>query len=154
MPRYRTSLMSFAVRLGVAAFMVATGLLGLKTAPAWAAPDALYAGECDIVGPLALEGEAVLSPGRYCGGIMLSNADVVFNPGVYTIDGGDLSVSGISRVEGDGVTFIFEGVDAEKVGELHLSELTENHLRPAASGDYSGVLVLQRRAAEFAGNVQ
>lgn len=55
-------------------------------------------------------GAKVLSPGTYCGGIRASgNNDIVFEPGVYIIDGGSIDISGNGTVTGEEVSFFLTG---------------------------------------------
>ncbi|MGO9545955.1 MAG: pilus assembly protein TadG-related protein [Rhodomicrobium sp.] len=48
-----------------------------------------------------------MSPGRYCGGVSISNgASVSMAPGIYYIESGTFSVAGGSTVTGSGVTIV------------------------------------------------
>lgn len=70
-------------------------------------------GACDHSGLFTVSGSGThhVSPGRYCGGIEISQASrVVFQPGIYIIEG-QFSVGG-SAIEGDGVSFILRGANA------------------------------------------
>ena len=50
-----------------------------------------------------------LSPGIYCGGIMLNARNVTFEPGIYIIRDGTLKVNAMQDVVAEGVTFLLEG---------------------------------------------
>lgn len=56
------------------------------------------------------KGTYTLDPGRYCGGIDIqAQATVTFNPGIYIIDGGELTVQSGANVSGTDVLFYFNG---------------------------------------------
>lgn len=79
-----------------------------------------------------------LSPGTYCKGISIQG-DVTFSPGVYVIDGGDLSFGSQATAVGSGVTFVFRngaGFDSNGGSNLKLSAPTT----ASASNPYKGVL--------------
>lgn len=72
-----------------------------------AAPDF---GGCDETDFTVTGVAQTLSPGVYCGGIGIYNgADITFEPGVYIIKDGPLSVTSTSQVRGEGVGFYFTG---------------------------------------------
>ena len=55
-------------------------------------------------------GTWTLNPGVYCGGINISNgATATFNPGIYIINGGALSLVGGTSDTGSGVMFYLTG---------------------------------------------
>jgi hypothetical protein len=59
-------------------------------------------------GPAVLSGTTTLSPGTYCGGIMV-NGDLTLNQGLYILRGGGLNVTGGNytlRSSGTGTTFL------------------------------------------------
>jgi len=60
--------------------------------------------------------DVTLNPGTYCGGIKITGGVVTFNPGLYILNGGGMSVSGSTTLQvgatdatGDGVTFYNTG---------------------------------------------
>lgn len=106
--------------------------------------------ECDLVGPLEIRDRAVFSPGRYCGDIILLDAEVEFSPGVYVITGGDLKARGVSTLTGEGVAFVFTGATPGEVGRFDLADGTETRLVPRQNGDYRGTLVSRRGADQLA----
>jgi len=95
---------------------------------------------------------AVLSPGRYCGGLQI-NKDVSFKPGVYELYDGDLRVNGNAQLTGDGVTFILNGSSANKIGTVKINGGAKADLTAAATGPYAGVLFFQSPAASTASNL-
>ncbi|MCH8962231.1 MAG: hypothetical protein IH820_13165 [Bacteroidetes bacterium] len=49
-----------------------------------------------------------LYPGVYCGGISIhENAEVVFEPGMYILDGIGMQITGNTKVRGEELTFYF-----------------------------------------------
>ncbi len=96
---------------------------------------------------------AILDPGRYCGGIKISNSVVTFNPGVYIIDSGELKVGGTSTLQmgpftaPQGVTFIFTAADPNNIEGLDIEGGTIADLSAPTGGTYSGVLFFQDPAA-------
>ena len=76
---------------------------------------------------------------RFCNGLNLTN-DVVFEPGVYVIDGGRFRIGANANVFGEGVTFYLTGgaeVDMNGGAEVDLSAPT--------SGEYSGLVFMGDR---------
>lgn len=106
--------------------------------------------ECDLIGPLEIRDRAVFNPGRYCGDIILQDADVEFSPGVYVIAGGDLKTRGVTKLAGEGVAFIFTGETPADIGRMDFAEGTETRLIPPESGDYQGALISRRGADQLA----
>jgi len=109
---------------------------------------------CDVTGLLSINGTATLDPGRYCGGIKITNGNVTFNPGVYIIEEGDFNVSGTSTLTGTDVTFIFTADNPADTGGLKLTGGTTANLsapgpsgQPGYGGDYAGILFFQDPAA-------
>jgi hypothetical protein len=76
-----------------------------------------------------------ITPGRYCGGLQaLRNVNLA--PGVYVIDGGDLSVGSYGSLQGSGVTFFLTnnaGLSVAGTSDVQISAPT--------SGPYSGVVI-------------
>lgn len=84
-----------------------------------------------------------LVPGRYCGGLTLTNAEnTTFAPGVYIIDGGDFKVSGTSSMHGSGVTFILTGSGAS-YAQVDFAGGTDVQFSAPTSGPYAGILFFQ-----------
>jgi hypothetical protein len=96
--------------------------------------------------------DTTLSPGVYCGGINISgNNDITFEPGVYIIDGGDLSAIGNGTIYADGVSFILTnsgGTDYGNYGQLDISGGREVFLSAPDEGyEMEGIAVYQDRNA-------
>jgi hypothetical protein len=102
----------------------------------WTAPD--HSATACTANNLRVNGQkgAMLSPGKYCGGItILGGATVQFLPGEYIIDGGNLVALGSSSLSGSGVCFLFTngaGIDLSGTADVDLSACT--------SGDMAGMI--------------
>ena len=96
---------------------------------------------CDFNNAKQPAGSSTLSPGDYCGGLSIGgSASVSFQPGIYIIKDGPLSVSGSGgQVEGKGVTFYFLGEKAI----LSLSGGAVINLAAPTSGPYAGLVFVQ-----------
>jgi hypothetical protein len=97
-----------------------------------------------------------LNPGTYCGGITITASNVIFNPGLYVLNGGGLSITA-STVTGSGVTFYNSGSGTGVCGTCYrpviLTALSPASILTApTSGTYEGVLFFQDRANSLAGS--
>lgn len=82
---------------------------------------------------------ATLNPGNYCGLTFKKNVNL--NPGVYIVNGGNLTINAGAVVSGTGVTFYLvngAGVSVNGNSDLQLSAPT--------SGGYSGFLLISDRS--------
>lgn len=68
-------------------------------------------GACDH-NSFSADDPVTLSPGLYCGGLVLRNDVFNFEPGLYVIKDGAFVTSGGATLIGDGVTFFLTGSDA------------------------------------------
>jgi len=104
--------------------------------------------------PLVIAGNAVLHPTfAYCGGItILPTANVTFEPGTYAIKStpgllginpGGLTISLLSNITGNGVTFYNYGPSGGVTFLLSSVTLGGVTLTAPTSGTYSGVLFFQ-----------
>jgi hypothetical protein len=89
-------------------------------------------------------GYFTLSPGTYCGGIVLKpRANVTFLPGVYVIKNGVFEVQAGSSATGTDVAFYFTGPDTDLIvrggGDIDF--------RAPATGDLAGFLFVQDRTS-------
>jgi Flp pilus assembly protein TadG len=89
----------------------------------------------------------VLSPATYCGGIRVANAnrgDIVFNPGLYILNGGGLVVpaGNPTNLGGNGVTFYITGGGSAQINGSGNVTLTAPTTAPAP-GIPAGVLFYQ-----------
>ena len=90
--------------------------------------------------------QETINPGVYCGGMQFNaNADVMFNAGVYIIDGGNFTVNGGARLQGTGVTIIF----TSSSGDWPTATINGGaniDLRPPSTGTFAGILLFGDRA--------
>ena len=108
-------------------------------------------GACDYSGVTRANDNDIMSPGTYCGDIRVQGDDVVFDPGVYIIEGGDFISNANSEFSGDEVTFIFTGNTAAEVGTVSMNGNTEAELSAPTSGTYQGILFFQDPIADYRG---
>jgi len=104
---------------------------------------------CDFGAPTPVNvsgGVVTLNPGTYCNGISIgSGASVTFQPGVYILNGGGLSVSGNSTIQGTGVTFYNTEQGKYSYGPVNLTGGTLGFLNAPTSGPTEGILFFQDR---------
>jgi len=104
---------------------------------------------CDFGAPTPVNvsgGVVTLNPGTYCNGISIgSGASVTFQPGVYILNGGGLSVSGNSTIQGTGVTFYNTAQGKYSYGPVNLTGGTLGFLYAPTSGPTEGILFFQDR---------
>ena len=104
---------------------------------------------CDFGEPTPVKvsgGVVSLNPGVYCNGISItSGASVTFQPGVYILNGGGLSVNGNSTIQGTGVTFYNTARGNYSYGPVNLTGGTLGFLNAPTSGPTGGILFFQDR---------
>jgi len=104
---------------------------------------------CDFGAPNPVNvsgGVVTLNPGVYCNGISIgSGASVTFQPGVYILNGGGLSVSGNSTIQGTGVTFYNTAQGKYSYAPVTLTGGTLGFLNAPTSGPTEGILFFQDR---------
>jgi Flp pilus assembly protein TadG len=102
----------------------------------------LMAGVCTPAPDLSgSSGTINLSPGHYCGDLLIENKNVNLAPGTYIIDEGDLRVKAGSIVTGDGVTFILTGANPSQVGIFEITSNSQFNVTAPTSGDYAGIVL-------------
>jgi hypothetical protein len=110
---------------------------------------------CDFGVPKAVNiggGSTTLDPGVYCNGINISGgASVTFRPGVYILNGGGLSVSGGSTLQGTGVTF-YNTARGKGYAPVNIAGGTLGFLSAPTSGPMEGMLFFQDRTIAKAGS--
>ena len=106
-------------------------------------------GACDTGPPKTTinGGSVTLSPGVFCGGLRIQNADVFFEPGEYFIDGGDLEFLTNANIVGDDVVFFLTGDPSSTIGSLDITSGAQLQTTPPDSGDFAGVMFFQDRDA-------
>jgi hypothetical protein len=102
-------------------------------------------GACDHTGRVLVSGESnyVLTPGVYCGGILLSSSTVTFSPGVYILRGGGLSVESGSHITGNGVSFYNTTHPSYSAGRIYISSNSTAQLSAPSQGGMMGILFYQ-----------
>jgi hypothetical protein len=111
-----------------------THALGLPNPLSWVPVPTV--GGCTFSSVLTVSGNTTLNPGNYCGGIALSSGAATFNPGLYTLGGSGLTVSGGS-ISGNGVTLYFQA------GSVVFNGSTSINLVAPTTGTYAGILFFQ-----------
>jgi Flp pilus assembly protein TadG len=87
-----------------------------------------------------------IDPGVYCGGITLhAGAIVTLNPGIYYIDGGDLTVNGGATLIGSGVTFVFTSSSGTKWPTVTINGNATVDVTAPKSGPMQGFVVFADR---------
>jgi Flp pilus assembly protein TadG len=90
------------------------------------------------------KGTTYLNPGVYCGGIQVSgNNPVVFNSGIYILEGGLKVTATNANISGTGVMFYNSNTS---YGPITLSGSNLANLSAPTSGTYQGILFFQDRS--------
>ncbi len=106
------------------------------------------AGACNHTDLQLLNFSGRLSPGVYCGGLVIDGvSDVAFDPGVYVFKDGELQVKDRSRISGDNVGFFFAGEGSRLMFEDKVSV----SLSAPSAGEMAGILFWRSRSATGAG---
>ena len=88
----------------------------------------------------------VLAPGTYVGGIHINgNSKVVLSPGIYILQGGGLTLTGGSKLRGDGV--MIYNAPKNDGDQINLSGTASMTLSAPTSGDYQGIVLFQKRSS-------
>ena len=108
-------------------------------------------GSCNYTTQVIATGTMTLSPGVYCGGIMVKTgaADVTLNPGTYIIAGGGLNVTS-GRLTGNGVTIFLTngpGNIAALYAPYSFGSGCKANLTAPTTGPYAGLLIMVDRNA-------
>ena len=91
-------------------------------------------------------GTVTLSAGVYCGGISLnSGASATLNPGIYYLDGGDLSMAGQSSLRGTGVTLVFTSSSGSNYARAKVSGGAALSLTAPTTGPTAGIAIFGDR---------
>ena len=94
-------------------------------------------GHCDISALKIDGGYAILHPGSYCGGVLITGGSVVkLNPGVYTFVDGDLDVGGGAEITGNSVNLNFQ-----RNSRFFFRNASTLSLSAPDSGAMAGILV-------------
>jgi len=87
-----------------------------------------------------------IDPGVYCGGMQLNaGANVTLNPGIYTIDGGGLTVNGGAVMSGVGVTIVFTSSSGHNYPDAKINGGAIINLSAPTSGPTAGLVIFGDR---------
>lgn len=87
-----------------------------------------------------------IAPGVYCGGMKLNaGANVTLNPGIYYLDGGNLSVNGGATLTGSGVTLVFTSQNRNGFATASINGNATVNLTPPKNGTTGGIVVFGDR---------
>ncbi|TMB16299.1 MAG: hypothetical protein E6J59_19300 [Deltaproteobacteria bacterium] len=101
---------------------------------------------CDYTKFKVTGGTKILTPGVYCDGIDITGGSTVtFSPGLYVLNGGGLSVSGNSTLNGTGVTFYNTASGSNAYKPVSISGGTIGTLSAPTSGPMEAMLFFQDR---------
>jgi hypothetical protein len=100
------------------------------------------------------QGSQTLSPGVYKGGISVSGSgSLTLMPGIYYMDGGGFSFSGMGSLQGTGV-MIYNAPGNGNSGGISVSGQGSMVLSGPTSGVYAGITFFQDRTSNVTGNIQ
>ncbi len=108
-------------------------------------------GTCQTFNPA----NTTISPGTYCGGnqpaIKITGGTYTFQPGIYVIDGGGMSIGGGATISGTGVMFYLTGTltGTNAYGPVSIDGTTQVSLSAPSSGTYQDVLFYQDRSLKL-----
>lgn len=113
-------------------------------------------GACNFTNYTLTSGTATISPGVYCGSIMLTNsARVTMNPGVYILCGPansvttGLTLQGSSQLNGTGVMIYMTGAGCTSsgaFGPIRIESSAQLNISAPTTGDYAGIAIFQDRS--------
>ena len=104
------------------------------------------AGSCDQTGYAINNGNQMLDPGTYCGGLKISGtASVTFKSGTYVIKDGKFTVSNQAKITGEHVAFYLLG-NATVIDFKDDASVT---LTGASDGNMAGLLFFEDRASNL-----
>ena len=100
---------------------------------------------CDYNNKLMVKGTTTLSPGVYCGDVVVNaGATLNLNPGVYYFSGANLSVAGNATITGSGVTLVFTG-SGNNWGSANIGSNANVSLTAPTSGTTAGIVIYADR---------
>lgn len=108
-------------------------------------------GPCDHADLQLLNHRGRLSPGVYCGGLVVDGgSNVDFAPGLYVMKDGEFQVKGSSRVSGEGAGFFFTGAGSRAMFE----DKVNVSLSAPVTGEMAGILFWLSKAATGVGTFE
>ena len=98
------------------------------------------AGSCTVSNQNYNGSTVTLNPGTYCGSINFNGSPTItFNPGLYVISGGTMTINSGATVTGSGVTFYF----ADQNSKIQFNGGITASLTAPTSGTYAGILMFE-----------
>jgi len=105
---------------------------------------------CTATNVMIHKGDPSPDPGRYCGKFtVLAQANVVLEPGVYIIDGGDFTVKGGATITGTDVTIILTGATPADIGTVKINGGAIIDLTAPHEEKWEGIVFFQDPAAQY-----
>ena len=102
-------------------------------------------GGCDYSDLVIDSGTLTISPGVYCGGLIIQgSADVLAASGTYVFTGGKLVVKNAASLTGDHVSFYF----ADDAALLEFIDAAEIRLTASKDGPMAGLLIMESAAVQ------
>jgi Flp pilus assembly protein TadG len=93
---------------------------------------------CNYTGKILNRETATLSPGVYCGGLIITNAaQVTLSPGIFVVKDGPLIVDGNANLKGVNVALYMKGAGAS----LTFATASTIHLTAPKDGPLAGILI-------------
>lgn len=100
---------------------------------------------CDYTNTIVAKTKTTLNPGRYCGGLLITDgAEVQFRSGVYEFVDGGLIVDNHSKISGKYVTLHFSG----NKSKLHFTNASTIELKAMDSGPTAGLLIMTDKTTD------
>ena len=95
---------------------------------------------------LTVNNSVTLQPGVYCGGISIhAGAVVTLEPGIYYIDGGDLTINGGGTLNGDQVTIVFTSQNRKQFASASINGNASINLTAPKTGPTAGIVLFGDR---------
>jgi hypothetical protein len=93
-----------------------------------------------------LNSDKTLSPGVYCGGLFVTaGAVATLEPGIYYMDGGDLTVAGNATLQGAGVTIVFTKKNRNNWATVSIGSNAIVNLTAPKTGATAGIVMFGDR---------
>ena len=100
---------------------------------------------CDYTNIIVAKIKTTLNPGRYCGGLLITDgAEVQLRSGVYKFVDGALVVDNHSKISGKYVTLHFSGSKSK----LHFTNASAIELKALDSGPTAGLLIMADKTTD------
>lgn len=104
------------------------------------APPPKPGGTC-ISYTLSGSGSDTIAPGLYCSIKLSGNANLVMNPGIYYIEGGNVSISGGGSLSANGVMFYLDS------GSFSITGNGDFAITAPSSGPYAGMMLFMDQSS-------